>query len=794
MFYVLVSRDFRKSGPARILRPGRQHGLCFMIISAIVVKGMLAALIFSLFVLGFSGIVAQTVLIRESLIIYGGNELSIGMIIGSWVIWEALGAYAGGRMPRNGAAVLKALIAANLLFILFFPATVAAIRTFKIAMGMPPEMSLSIVSILASSLAVFMPCALIHGFSFTASCRIYEHIKTSGGTSAARSYFFEMAGTIIGGLAVSYVLVTRLHSMRIACIVFGIMSIACFILGMIGIERARPRNTAAAASLVFAIAAILCMAFRFDSVIETRSISAEWHDRNIVWYENSLYQNIVITNEQEQYTFFADGIPTGTLPTPDITRVEEIVHIPGLIHGSPRDVLIIHGGPGGVISEMLKYPTVQRIDYVEADPAYLRAVQYVPSGLVWSELNDKRVRVHYTDGRRFVKEAPGRYDIILSGIAAPRTLQANRFFTSEFFREIRGILKADGIFVFTLPGSLAYYDRELRDINASILLAAGRIFSSITVIPGEENIFLASSSKTALDPAVPIMAKRLKVLAASTRLISVPHLTYRLDREKAEWFRSTIKASRAKANDDLAPAGLFYTIAFDNALHDPSLKSVFAGLEKYGPAFFLVLSAGLAAAGFALRKRHGSVPVLFVTLTTGFSVMVLELLLIFVYQAWSGYVFHEIGMLITMLMTGMAGGALSAGVFSKRFLTPARALMCAETVLAAVCLVVPAIFLVPGIVEKLDQVSLRFLFFALLFVSGFFAGIEFPVAVEVYGKMRPGRTAVGPVYGIDLLGGFVGGIAGGFFLFPLMGLTKTCIFLFAVKVCGILILLTPRKK
>ncbi len=755
---------------------------------------MFGALIFSLLVLGFSGIVAQTVLIRESLIIYGGNELSIGMIIGSWVIWEALGAYAGGRLALKGAGIQHCLIAANILFILFFPATVIAIRTLKIMIGLPPEMSLSITSIFASSLVIFLPCAFMHGFSFTASCLIYENVNASGGTKAARGYFFEMAGTVIGGLVVSYILITRVHSIRIACLVLGIMSLACFVLSVTGIGGDRPRRVPAAVSLVLGVAAVICTVFGIDNFIEARSIDAQWHGRAIVSYENSAYQNIVVTKEQEQYTFFTDGIPAATLPTPDIVRVEEIVHIPGLAHGSPKDVLIIHGGLGGVINEMLKYPVLRHIDYVEIDPAYLAAIAHFPSPIVRSELNDKRVSVHYNDGRRFVKETPGRYDIVLCGIPAPRTLQANRFFTSEFFHEIKNILKPDGIFVFTLPGSLAYYDRELKDMNASMLLTAGAVFRNIAIVPGEENIFMASPSKTAVDLSAPHMDKRLKGYALPLKLISLPHLSYRLDPERTQWFRSAIKDSRAKANHDLAPMGLYYAIAFDNALHDPSLKSIFTALEKYGLSLFLIMSAGLTAAGFVLRGRHGPVPVCFVTLTTGFSVMVLELLLIFIYQVRSGYVFHEIGMLITMLMTGMAGGALSAGTFSRKLRSPSRALMAAEAAIAAVCLIVPAIFLLTGVFQKLDHLSLSSLFLVLLFISGFFAGVEFPIAVEVYRNMRPQRAAVGPIYGIDLVGGFFGGITGGFFLFPLMGLVKTCIFLFAVKVCCILMLLSPRRK
>jgi len=92
---------------------------------------MIASLISLLLVTGLSGIVAQTVLIRECLILYGGNELSIGVTIGAWVVWEALGAFIGGRWPRGARGAAHAFIAAGLIFGIVFPASIYAIRAFK---------------------------------------------------------------------------------------------------------------------------------------------------------------------------------------------------------------------------------------------------------------------------------------------------------------------------------------------------------------------------------------------------------------------------------------------------------------------------------------------------------------------------------------------------------------------------------------------------------------------------------------------------------------------------------------
>lgn len=749
-------------------------------------------LTFALLVTGFSGIVVQTVLIRESLVIFGGNELSIGVIIGSWVVWEALGAYIGGRWPRGEHLVGHMLIGAGIFFAVLFPAGIYCIRVLKIISGLPPEISMGIMGIFCTSMIVFFPSGLLHGFSFTAAYRIYDRLKGPGGMAASRVYFFEMFGTIIGGVLVSYVLITRLNSFDIAGVVVVLMSLACLALALS--SPGRPARVLAAVSLSVAVCSSLFMAFGAGEYFHWRSIRAQWHGREVVHYQNSHYQNIAVTRERDQYTFFTDGLPAATIPVPDIVRVEEIVHIPFLAHGAPRDVLVLHGGAGGVVGEALKYPTVEHIDYVEIDPAYLAAIIRYPSELALSELGDKRLALHYTDGRRFVNRTTRRYDVVLSGLSAPRTLQANRFFTVEFFREIKRILKKDGILVFTVPGSLAYYDRELQDVNMSAFLSARSVFASVAVVPGEENLFIAGVSGNPIVLSAQRMETRLKQYGIAARLISLPHLSYRLDGDRVDWYFSAIKPSRAKKDRDLTPTGVYYNIAFENALHTPWMKGFFAAAQEKGTAVFLLVMAIIVAGAFLLKGRYPATPVLFVISTTGFVVMLLELSLIFVFQVLYGNVFREIGMLITMLMAGMAAGSMAVAPLGAKTRDTSKTLAAIEGTLALFCVFLVIIFSLSGRGATAGETLLRFVFFTLLFASGFFAGVEFPLAVKLYQDRRPRGGSVGPVYGSDLAGGFVGGLAGGFFLFPLMGVTGSCLVLTALKLCGFLLLLSRKRK
>jgi len=257
---------------------------------------MIASLISLLLVTGLSGIVAQTVLIRECLILYGGNELSIGVTIGAWVVWEALGAFIGGRWPRGARGAAHAFIAAGLIFGIVFPASIYAIRAFKVIAGLPPEISLGITSIFGASMVIFLPAGLLHGFAFTAACRVYEGVKGPGGKAAGKVYFYEMAGTIAGGILVSYVLVTWLHSFRIAGLILVLMALACLAMAVSAATRAG--KLLAALSLAIALGSAVFMAAGLDGRLQLRSIAAQWHGREVVSYENSLYQNIAVTRQR----------------------------------------------------------------------------------------------------------------------------------------------------------------------------------------------------------------------------------------------------------------------------------------------------------------------------------------------------------------------------------------------------------------------------------------------------------------------------------------------------------------
>ena len=155
---------------------------------------------------------------------------------------------------------------------------------------------------------------------------------------------------------------------------------------------------------------------------------------------------------------------------PDIALVEELVHLPMLFHPHPRRILVVSGGVGGVLNEILKHP-VERVDYAELDPLLIEAVQKFPTPLTVGELSDPRVNIEHVDGRLLVRrlaaEGNERYDLVIVNLPYPVTLQLNRFYTVEFFRLVREILTQEGVVALPSPGTGSEVCSETHQLTSS---------------------------------------------------------------------------------------------------------------------------------------------------------------------------------------------------------------------------------------------------------------------------------------------------------------------------------------
>lgn len=135
---------------------------------------------------------------------------------------------------------------------------------------------------------------------------------------------------------------------------------------------------------------------------------------------------------------------------------EMVTHVPMSVHPNVKKILIIGGGDGGVAREFSYYPEIEEIDVVEQDKMFVDVCKkFFPETSVG--LEDKRVKVFYEDGLKFLRTRKNEYDIIINDSTDPFG-HTEGLFTKEFYGSCYKALTEDGLMVYQ-HGS-PFYDED----------------------------------------------------------------------------------------------------------------------------------------------------------------------------------------------------------------------------------------------------------------------------------------------------------------------------------------------
>lgn len=159
-----------------------------------------------------------------------------------------------------------------------------------------------------------------------------------------------------------------------------------------------------------------------------------------------------------------DGV-VQTTTADEFVYHEMIVHPALVAHGAAKSVLIVGGGDGGCLREILKHP-VERVVMAEIDAAVVEVSRRFLPGLSAGAFDDPRVEVRICDGLAFVAETPERFDVIIVDSTDPEG-PGEALFTEAFYADCARILNPRGVVVtqsgvpFTQPRGLTLSYRRL---------------------------------------------------------------------------------------------------------------------------------------------------------------------------------------------------------------------------------------------------------------------------------------------------------------------------------------------
>jgi len=122
---------------------------------------------------------------------------------------------------------------------------------------------------------------------------------------------------------------------------------------------------------------------------------------------------------------------------------EMISHIPMMNHKCPKSVLVIGGGDGGTVREVLKHDTVERVVLCEIDGMVIEVCKkYLPT--IAGKLDDPRVEILVEDAIEYIKNKKNEFDIVLIDSTDPMG-PGEGLFTEEFYTNVKNSLKKGGI-------------------------------------------------------------------------------------------------------------------------------------------------------------------------------------------------------------------------------------------------------------------------------------------------------------------------------------------------------------
>ena len=253
---------------------------------------------------------------------------------------------------------------------------------------------------------------------------------------------FDYLGALVASLLFPLFLVPRLGLVRTS-LLFGILNAA---VGLWATWLMRPLITGSVAGLrgrAVIVIALLCIGVIKADALTTLAEDELFAD-DIVYSKNTPYQRIVVTSSRSGFQLFLNGHLQFS-STDEYRYHEALVHPAMMSVAEPRRVLVLGGGDGLALREVLRYGSVEEVTLVDLDPGMTGLAGAFPP---LAELNnhsfsDTRVKVVNRDAMIWLEE-PGRpFDVAIIDFPDPHSFALGKLYTTRFYRLLKARLSPD---------------------------------------------------------------------------------------------------------------------------------------------------------------------------------------------------------------------------------------------------------------------------------------------------------------------------------------------------------------
>ena len=739
---------------------------------------------------GFVATVAQIIILRELLVLFYGNELSAGLIFAGWLLWSGLGSGLAGKWASKISAHTSLLRLMLVCLATLLPLSVLFIRATRIIWTLPSGELVSIGKMLLISIAVTGIFCPVSGALFGICWAVH---RKNGENQPLRIYMGEALGAAAAGLVVYFVFLPYGSVFTTIWITSGM---GLIISGWL-LRPWRPASNLRLGHLIWMAVSLMVVAIALGgSRLDHLSRRWQWGPNLSAVYDTA-FHNIAVLKKVDQVSVFTNGL--WLFSEPDRLSSEQGVHLALLQHPNPRSVLLLGGGIAGLLEELFKQPGIQRVDYVETDPDFIRLLKPHLSSATAASLQRPLVRQFHHDLRVFMHRSDEHYDVILMNTGDPITTQMNRFYTFEFFKNVKQRLAPGGIFSFAVSGGESMLGPTQARFLGSIRKTLVQVFSQTLIYPGDQNRFFATDRSDVLltDPAV--LADRIVERNLQLTYIREDILQDALNPFRLDYFKSILEGIGGVAvNRDFFPICYFHNLMLWAIQWHEGLQQFFIFLADVKIQWLWTALAVLGVITVAIfwsgrcKFRSAVAGSIFVS---GGIEMVLQVVFLLSFQIMAGFVYRQLALIIAFFMTGLAIGA---GWIAWQYPSPSNALATRAhfiRVQVLVCgLPLGLMLLLPLVQGEIrlyfSPAAMGWLFSSLSLITGILGGIHFALAVSVMAGIGVALEKIGGgFYALDLAGAAAGVLMATLFIIPIYGIMNTLIFLSTLSGISLLTLL-----
>ncbi len=452
-------------------------------------------------VAGFCGLGMEVLWVRLLASFIPNRQISFGIILSLYLSGYALGNLLSSRMIAHGSNALKKLVAICALLGVFALASVPLVRwlpdlLYSLRYRMTNPVAQIVLPPAILSTGLILPSAILMGMLLPLLVHLYRIERSSVGDDVGSIYGSNLFGSVAGSLISGIGLLSFFGTLR-SLIILGMIYAA---VGWLLLNRSsdrRPRSAVINIPVLIVALGIISLTLynHFPKPLPVSVFRDVRRDDRLLFYKETPSGTISVVENQKtgvRSSFIDNSAVCGT--TYDALKtVFMLAHLPLLMHGNPKTVLVIGFGLGVTSGHVLAYP-VEEVDCAELCPGIIEAAPLYRD-YNRDVIEDRRIRFIGIDGRMWLKRTDKLYDVITCDPTHP-VLGSGNLFTVEYFRLARSRLRPGGVMVQYLPFQFLSGE-ELRSAIATF----SEVFPESSLWLGHSHgILMGTLSPQNLDP------------------------------------------------------------------------------------------------------------------------------------------------------------------------------------------------------------------------------------------------------------------------------------------------------